>query len=650
MKKIYFFLVAMLFSIVAFAYNDVKIDGIWYRLDKENKTAMVIFEGIYTDDIGRFWIDKKKAYTQTEIIIPSTILSDDVVYDVTTIESYTFSFTSSLVSITIPNSITSIRDYAFYDCTGLVSVIMGNGVTEIGNSVFYGCTGLTSITIPNSITSIKDAAFSGCTGLVSVIIGNGVIEFGNSVFYGCTGLTSIDVDKDNQKYASVDGVLYNKNITTLISCPEGKTLIEIPNSVTKIEDYAFFRCAEVTSIRIPNGVTEIGNLAFYGCTKLIFIDVDKDNQKYTSVDGVLYNKNITTLIRCPEGKTLIEIPNSVTSIGDMSFCASKLMSVEIPNNVTSIGIAAFMYSTNLLLVEIPNSVTSIAKEAFRDCSSLTSIIIPNSVTEIGSSVFYGCTGLTSIEIKTQNPPIIDNYTFHQVSRFVQIKVPCGSKVKYQTAEYWWEFMNYEEFSPKLTVGVNDETMGFATVTKQNTCDDDVAQVQAQALAGYKFVRWSDGATENPHILLVTEDVTITAEFAINQYEVVVESDGKGIVTGSGTYDYGTEVTIEAIADEGYHFVKWSDGNIENPRTIVVTEDVELTAEFELDGTPVDNVDESSVIVYVQDGVIYVEGIDADYNVFDVNGRLVYTGRDTQLSLPRGVYVIAIDGEVEKVVI
>ena len=150
--------------------------------------------------------------------------------------------------------------------------------------------------------------------------------------------------------------------------------------------------------------------------------------------------------------------------------------------------------------------------------------------------------------------------------------------------------------------------------------------------------------------MVTEDVELTAEFAINQYEVSVTSGENGYVTGSGTYDYGTEVTIEAIANEGYHFVEWSDGNTENPRTIVVTEDVELTAEFELDGTPVDNVDESSVIVYVQDGVIYVEGIDADYNVFDVNGRLVYSGRDAQLQLPRGVYVVAVEGEVEKIVL
>ena len=116
------------------------------------------------------------------------------------------------------------------------------------------------------------------------------------------------------------------------------------------------------------------------------------------------------------------------------------------------------------------------------------------------------------------------------------------------------------------------------------------------------------------------------------------------------YYYGTEVTIEAVANEGYHFVKWSDGNTENPRTIVVVEDVELRAEFELDRTPVDNIDDSSVMIYVQNGMLYIEGVEIDYNVFDASGRLIYTGRDAQLQLPRGVYMIVMGNQIQKVVL
>ena len=197
-----------------------------------------------------------------------------------------------------------------------------------------------------------------------------------------------------------------------------------------------------------------------------------------------------------------------------------------------------------------------------------------------------------------------------------------------------------------------ESNGNGSVTGSGTYDYGTEiTIEAIADKGYHFEKWSDGNIENPRTITVTENITLSAEFAIDQYQVTLESNGNGSVTGSGTYDYGTEITIEATANENYHFVRWSDGNTENPRTIVVTEEVELMAEFEEDDkTMDDNVDESSVIVYVQDGVIYIEGADADYNVFDASGRLIYTGRDAQLSLPRGVYVIAVGGEVEKVVI
>ena len=564
---------------------------------------------------------------------------------VTLIDYATFFGCTGLTSIEIPNSVTKIELWAFNGCTGLTSIVIPNSVTRLHYQAFVGCIGLTSVTIgkgvdfsdiehllsvctglmfinvdennskyasidgilydknittlircprgkssveiPNSVTEIGRGAFYGCTGLTSIGISNNVTEIGDRAFSGCTGLMSIDVDKDNQVYASVDGVLYNKDITKIICWPAGKPSVEIPNSVTKIEDYAFYGCIGLTSIEISNSVTEIGRGAFDGCTGLMSIYVDKDNQVYASVDGVLYNKNITTLIRCPEGKALIEIPNSVTSIGYEAFYGcTGLTSIEIPNSVIEIGDRAFAGCTGLIRFEIPNSVTSIGDYAFQSCSSLKSITIPNSVTSIGFSVFGDCTELISIEFKAKNPLIIDQRPLYGVSRLIQIKVPCGSKAIYQCTKVWNEFVNYEEVTEAtLKVNVNDETMGFATIIKQNSCTDDAAQVQAQALSGYKFVRWSDGATENPHTIFVTEDMTLTAEFA----------------------PIGTETFVE-------------------------------------------NLDGSTINIYSNKGVLYIDGLSADYQVFDVNGRLVYIGCDAVLQLPRGVYMVAIGGEVQKVVL
>ena len=211
-------------------------------------------------------------------------------------------------------------------------------VTSIGVRAFMNCSDLTSVTIPNSVTSIGDYAFCGC------------------------GLTSVT----------------------------------IPNSVTSIGEYAFCGC-RLTSVTIPNSVTFIGDKAF-DCSRLENINVDSENDNFSSLDGILYNKDVTNLICCPTAKTSVTIPNSVTSIGDYAFNCCDLTSVTIPNSVTSIGASAFYACRSLTSVTIPNSVTSIENSTFRNCSDLTSVTIPNSVTSIGASAFYECRSLTSVTI------------------------------------------------------------------------------------------------------------------------------------------------------------------------------------------------------------------------------------------------------------
>ena len=284
-------------------------------------------------------------------------------------------------------------------------------VTSIGSSAFSGCRGLTSIEISSSVTSIGDSAFRGCRGLTSIEIPNSVTSIGVHAFSGCTGLTSIMVDTENCSFCSVDGVLFNKDLTTIVCFPVGKQeqTYEIPNSVTSIGDSAFEGCAGLTSIEIPNSVTSIGKWAFSGCTGFPIEDgiryantylievVDKTQNSYLIKEGTRFIGD-SAFSGCT-GLTFIEIPNSVTSIGVSAFSGcTGLTSIEIPNSVTSIGNWAFSGCTCLTSIEIPNSVTSIGVFAFSGCTGLTSIEIPNSVTSIGWNAFRGCRGLTSIEI------------------------------------------------------------------------------------------------------------------------------------------------------------------------------------------------------------------------------------------------------------
>jgi hypothetical protein len=176
---------------------------------------------------------------------------------VTSIGDWTFEFCTSLTSITIPNSVTSIGVWTFEACTSLTNVTIPSSVTTIGVFTFLGCTGLKSVTIPNSVTSIGVWVFLDCTGLTSVTIPSSVTSIGEGAFLNCNGLGQIVVDADNPSYASVEGVLFNKALTSLIAFPTGKTLMtySIPGSVTNIGDNAFYGCTGLTSVMIPSVVS-----------------------------------------------------------------------------------------------------------------------------------------------------------------------------------------------------------------------------------------------------------------------------------------------------------------------------------------------------------------------------------------------------------
>jgi len=260
-----------------------------------------------------------------------------------------------------------------------------NGKAEIEhfNSEYCG-----TVCIPGTlggcpVTSLGDHAFLNCVSLTSVTIPASVTGLAVSVFEGCSSLSTINVDLKNDIFASLDGVLFDKNITTLLRCPENRTgCYKVPNSVTTIWDSAFFMCISLTSVMIGSRVTRIGESdTFSGCSNLTAIDVDKDNIFYSSVDGILFNKNQTKLLTCPLGKT-----GSYTS----------------PDSVIHIGDLAFMNCSHLTSVTIGSHVFQIGNYAFAGCTSLKCANISNQVCHIGEDVFQECVGLLAINVDSRN--------------------------------------------------------------------------------------------------------------------------------------------------------------------------------------------------------------------------------------------------------
>lgn len=255
------------------------------------------------------------------------------------------------------------------------------------------------LVIPDNlgITRIYMYAFSNCKTLKTVTIPANIEKIDSNAFVWCSSLTDILVAEANANYSSVGGVLLSRDKITLVTYPcgktggyiipktvtnissmafagcEGLTSVTLPESLNVIETNAFTGCSGLEEIAIPANVNSIKDMAFGSCGSLTSITVAGENTSYASMDGVLFTKDFTTLLRFPGGKTgSYTIPAGVKIIGSSAFeGCTKLFGVTIPMGVTTIGFSAFSGSNSLIKLIISSSVTQIDSKAFDGCSNLT---------------------------------------------------------------------------------------------------------------------------------------------------------------------------------------------------------------------------------------------------------------------------------------
>ena len=360
---------------------DVVIDNIYYNLDKTTKTAEVTYNRLHNmyDYSG-------------DIVIPSTIVDSGETYTVTGVGTKAFYFPKDMKSIVLPSTLLYISEEAFWSCDDLTSIDIPKSVESIAVYAFRSSSlscinvdsentkytsidgilyckdastlerypsGLTAdhFSIPETVTKIAPLAFKDCNHLITVTIPDRVTEIGDEAFQNCSYLESVNIPSGLSRIGScVFWGSYLKSISipnSVTSIGDNAfahsrlTTISIPESVTSIGDKAFWNCIDMTSAELPKSVVSLGRSLFLGCKKLSTISVDSENPSYTSIEGILYDKTISTLICYPEGKN----------------------------------------DTELI---IPSTVEVICDSTFQNCTKLSNIVFPESLKTIGDYAFYGC--------------------------------------------------------------------------------------------------------------------------------------------------------------------------------------------------------------------------------------------------------------------
>ena len=630
-----------------------------------------VFNGAARDTLVS-WIG-----TGSTVTIPATVKA---------VNPFVF-YQTGLTSVTMPSTMTSIGESAFQGCN-LTEITLPDSLTTIGDNAFYESNGLTSLTIPDAVTSIGNYAFYNCTGLTAITLGTGLRSIEQRAFMGCTGVESITIPDSvasigSQAFFNVPHIEYHGNATgapwganTMNGVREGDYLF---NDTTHTTILAYL--GNAGRVTVPDGVTTIGASAFKNNTDLFVVELPNT---VTTIEDEAF-RDCPNLLR-------LTLPDTMGSIGGYAFTdCESLTSIVWPHGVLQIPTAALSGCVSLTSMRIPNTVTNIGSNAFYGCESLTSVTLPDSLRIIGPYAFSRCTGLTSVTLP-DSLQIIGNYAFSRCTGLTSVTIPEGVVGVYNGAFRYCDNLTSVSLPSSLASIINYvfaacpalEEITCHALTAPSTAANTFANVDSAAvvnipcgsLASYQaaWLRFHNYSESFPYVFSAT-----SADPTMGSVTVL---------TAPSCQD--TAAVVEATPAAGNLFVRWNDGNTDNPRTLVVTADTHLVANFAIaihdttyvdvhdttfvdvhdttfidvhDTTfitqidtlyltdtlwmndtlvfydtvyihdtiyvGVDEVETTSAKVYVQSGQIVVDGAEGDWvALYDATGRLLATRRDT----------------------
>ena len=509
-------------------------------------------------------IDGKEINT---IEIPNTI---------DTISERLFYNCDMLQKIVIPTGIKHISDNAFNDCDSTTSIIIGENVNAIGNNAFYSCDLLNSVIIGNGIRHVGNSCFSQCKKLANITIGSSLETIGSDFVRDCPLKLITLTSHSLEEYCNsiTNKILYNNGwagssaARKVVINDEEITLLNIPSSVDTISERLFWNCDDlidvtisnnttyiaksafdesnnITNVTIGNGIKTIDDNAFRLCGKLANLTIGTslaelgqafygtsitsirlsansiDEYCKTIANNLLYKNSGYTqapriLLINGEEVTSLVIPNTVDTIGERQFWnCDGLTDVTILDGVKHIADYAFNESDNIITSTIGNGVISIGREAYKSCDHLQSVSIGTNIATIGNTAFYNNYNLKEIICHAVMPPTLDGLALTP-DVLSSVYIPCGTSDSYKASPWNSYCKNFVEPASDMTfiVQTDDSIQGSVIVDQMPTCNNDTAIFHAIPNPLYEFIGWSDGNTDNPRTLVLTQDTSLVAYFEI----------------------------------------------------------------------------------------------------------------------------------------
>ena len=370
-----------------------------------------------------------------EIIVPDNIVkiefdafyncrnlkNIDLSKNLITVGYNVFGNCKSISKIEIPKSLknfdstwgsgTNTKYGVFGGCSNLKTVKFEEGSTIVCPALFMGCDGIEEIELPDTIAKIGNSAFKSCKNLNKVIISESVTEIDNQAFAECSGLTDVEMQEGLNKICS----------RAFYKC--GKiTSINIPDSVETIEFEAFYQCDKLENIKLSENLTIVGYGVFGDCISIGKIEIPRTLKGFNTSWGSSTNTSYGVFGGCSNLKTVKFEEGSTVVCAALFMGCDGIEKIELPNTITEIGDSSFRNCKNLVKITMNNGIDILEDFVFKGCSSLTTIDIPNTVKAIGSSSFQGCTSLTEVYLSDILKEIPSN-TFSGCKKLTTINFP-----------------------------------------------------------------------------------------------------------------------------------------------------------------------------------------------------------------------------------